>query len=135
MPCEPPSLKTPCQTPTPESLSSGPAPPPEKVSACDLKGRGQKVKGTDLRGQMLIWGFLRLPAKICGFVHVFFRSLRNDNKIFRQWDLHFQNSTVVAFPTDKKKQRFGRFSFSSLSPQGPPPQKAKILFLLSSRRL
>ena len=31
-----------------------------------------------------------------------------------------------------KKQRFGRFS--SLSPR-PPPQKAKILFLLSSRRL
>ena len=52
-----------------------------------------------------------------------------DNKI-----LHVLNFIVVAFPTKhKKKQCFGRIS--SLPPRPPPPQKAKISFLFSSRRL
>ena len=44
---------------------------------------------------------------------------------------HFQNFIVVAFPT--KTSVFGRFS--SLPPSPPPQKRAKILFLLSSRRL
>ena len=46
------------------------------------------------------------------------RSLRNDNKISWQSNLHFQNFIVVAFPT--QNSIFGRFS--SLPPR-PPPSK------------
>ena len=59
------------------------------------------------------------------------RRLRNDNKISRQWNLHFQNCIVMAFPTKNSVLDY----FLSLSPRPPPPQKAKSLFLLSSRRL
>ena len=43
--------------------------------------------------------------------------------------MHFQNFIVVALPT--KNSVFGRIS--SLPPRSPPPSKAQILFLLSSR--
>ena len=60
-----------------------------------------------------------------------FRSLRHDNKISRQYHLHFQYFIVVAFPTKNSVLD----DFSSL-PQSPPPSKLQILFLLlSSRRL
>ena len=58
------------------------------------------------------------------------RSLRNGNKISRQYNFHFQNFIVVAFPTESSVLR----RFSSLPPR-PPPSKVKILFLLSSPSL
>ena len=61
----------------------------------------------------------------------FYRSLRNDKKISRQQNLHFQNFIVVTFPT--KNSVLDDFP---LCPKGrPPPSKPQILFLLSSRRL
>ena len=53
----------------------------------------------------------------------FFKSLRNDNKISRQSNLHFQNFIVVAFPT-KKNSVLDNFP---LCPQGLPPQKKRKL--------
>ena len=52
------------------------------------------------------------------------RSLRKDNKMSRQLNLHFQHFIVVAFLT-KKNSVSGR---SSSLPTRPPPQKSKNYF-------
>ena len=53
------------------------------------------------------------------------RSLRNDNKISRLSNLHFQN--VICHGVSQEKQRFGTVSLSA--PKAPPdPSKTQILF-------
>ena len=52
------------------------------------------------------------------------RSLRNDNKISRQYNLHFQKKVVVAFPT-KKNSVLDDFP---LCPQFPPPAKNRKFY-------
>ena len=58
------------------------------------------------------------------------RSLRKDNKISRQSNLHFQNFIVVAFPT--KTSILGRFS--SPAPN-PPLQSENFIFIVVSPSL
>ena len=78
---------------------------PERVENVADEGGSKTraaLKGTNLRGQTPICGFLK--AKISGFlrkstVSCENRSLRDDNKISRQRNLHFQNFIVMAFPT------------------------------------
>ena len=61
------------------------------------------------------------------------RSLRNDNKIVRLQNLHFQNFVVVAFPT-KKNSVLGQFP--SLLPIPNPPLKiANSIFIVVSPSL
>ena len=62
-----------------------------------------------------------------------YRNLRNDNKISRQQNLHFQNLIVMAF-SHKKKKKTAFLNDFPLCPQGHHP-KCKFLFLFSSRRL
>ena len=61
------------------------------------------------------------------------RSLRNDNKMFRQYNLRFQNFIVVAFPT-KKNSVLDDFP---LCPQGPPPpsKTENFIFIVVSPSL
>ena len=60
------------------------------------------------------------------------RSLRNENKISRQSNLHFQNVIVVALPT--KNSIFGKIFLSA--PQGPPLSKSRnCLFIVVSPSL
>ena len=59
----------------------------------------------------------------CPEMAPFFRSLRNDNKITRRSNFHFQNFIVVAFPT--KNSVLDDFP---LCPQGPPPLKKRKFY-------
>ena len=61
------------------------------------------------------------------------RSLRNDNKISRQSDLHFQTFIVVAFSTTPPQKSV--LDDFPLCLDAPPLSKPQILSLLSSCRL
>ena len=62
------------------------------------------------------------------------RSLRNDNRISRQYNLHFQNFIVVAFPT-KKKTVFWTIFLSAPNSPPPPSKTANFIFIVVSPSL